>query len=269
MLLQLCKNNRTAQLRITLVAQKDLLRMPSSFWKEPGLHPVRGWLWVKALSEEITRKCAKCNRIWPAYQLEQDGCTFCTTHSYQKCKTIHARRLVDSPSLKQTFVLFMRTALPEEVGKMSKNNLISDTTLTLPHIQCCLEEMLQDLGTTDTTPHGTPAQSPSIQIWFTSSDVGRPLNDDNYDRPLHSMIGPFLRDYLSGFGEFDDDDDEMGHLHFLAQHGSRSLARDMMDSGMCLSPDPAPTPPQEHLFDTAGSTGKSFRLIPLETLINR
>jgi len=91
--------------------------MLNSFWKEPGHHTVRGWWWVRAISEEITSKCAKFYRIWPAYQLEQDECTFCTTHSHKKCKTIRSKRQVDAPNLRQTLGLVMCTVLPEEIEK--------------------------------------------------------------------------------------------------------------------------------------------------------
>ena len=37
--------------------------------------------------------------------------------------------------------------------------------------------------------------------------------DDNYYRPFHPLIGPFLREYLSGFEILNDDDDEMAHLY--------------------------------------------------------
>jgi len=40
----------------------------------------------------------------------------------------------------------MRSALLEEIEKISYHNLISDSTLTLPHIQSCLEDMMQDMG---------------------------------------------------------------------------------------------------------------------------
>lgn len=206
---QLCKNNeKTAQLRSTLLTQQDLLRMPNSFWTVPGHHIARGGWWVRALKEGLTKKCLKCNRIWAAHHLELNGCIHCATSPFKKCKTIRAKQQTKSPNLKQTLGLVMRTVLPEEIEKMSKHDLISDTNLTLPHIQCCLEEILQDLGTTKATPHGAP----SIYLWLTSPELGYPLQDDNYDRPLNPMIGPFLRAYLSEPRDIEDDDDEMGFM---------------------------------------------------------
>ena len=34
---------------------------------------------------------------------------------------------------------------PEEIEKNYRHNLISDSTLTLPHIQLCLEDMMQEM----------------------------------------------------------------------------------------------------------------------------
>jgi len=76
-LLWLCKEKRTFLLPRTLLEGKDLLRMPLSFWEGAG-HKTgrRGW-WVRAVAEELTAKCNKCRRTWPALQLDKDGCTDC------------------------------------------------------------------------------------------------------------------------------------------------------------------------------------------------
>jgi len=36
-----------------------------------------------------------------------------------------------------------------------------------------------------------------IRLWFTGPELGHPLIDDNHDRPLHPLVGPFVRGYLS------------------------------------------------------------------------
>jgi len=59
-------------------------------------------------------------------------------------------------------------------------------------------------------------------------DLGHPLVDDNYDRPLHPLVGSFLREYLFNFDGFGDNDDKMGHLHVSVQDNLRTLARDML-----------------------------------------
>jgi len=51
------------------------------------------------------------------------------------------------------------------------------------------------------------------RLWFATPESGHPLIDDNHDRPLHPMVGPFLRGYLSRYEDMDDDDDEMGRLY--------------------------------------------------------
>ena len=89
----------------------------------------------------------------------------------------------------------------------------SDSTLTLPHIQLSLEDVMQemDLSAADAPTSGV-ASSP-IRLWFTTPDLGHPLIDDNHDRPLHPLVGPFLRGYLSRHEDMNDDDDDMGHLY--------------------------------------------------------
>jgi len=235
-LLQLCQNKRTTQLRKTLLEQQDLIRMPCSFWTESQHHTCRGGWWVRAMSEELTAKCTQCRRIWPARQLETDGCTLCDITPPKKGKPIRPKRKLHKPNLKQTLGLVMCTALPEEIERMADHKIISDTTLTLPNIQCCLEEMMRELGHSDSLLHGMSDQPPSIQLWFTCPELGHPLVDDNYDRPLHPLLGPFLRDYLFNPEGFDDNDDEMGHLFATGQDDSRTLARDMLDSWDIIPP---------------------------------
>jgi len=50
-------------------------------------------------------------------------------------------------------------------------------------------------------------------LWFTVSELGHPLIDDNHDRPLHPLMGPVLCEYLSRFEGMDNNDDEMRHLY--------------------------------------------------------
>ena len=52
-----------------------------------------------------------------------------------------------------------------------------------------------------------------IRLWCIAPELGHPLIDDNHDRPLHPLVGPFLRGYLSRHEDMDDEDDEMGHLY--------------------------------------------------------
>ena len=83
-LLDLCKAKKTAHLRRTLLESQDLLRIPLSFWEGACHQTSRGGWWVRALSEELTSKCGKCKRIWPAHQLAKDGCTNCKASTSQR-----------------------------------------------------------------------------------------------------------------------------------------------------------------------------------------
>jgi hypothetical protein len=71
----------------------------------------------------------------------------------------------------------------------------------------------------------TPAP---IRLCFTAPELGHPLIDDNHDMPLHPMVGPFLREYLSWHEDIDDEDDEMGHL-YTGLCDTRVLARAMLE----------------------------------------
>jgi len=66
-------------------------------------------------NEEFTKKCVKCNTIWPAHQLDQGGCISCKVNPHKKSNPIQPKRKVDKPKLKQTLGLVMHTALPKEI----------------------------------------------------------------------------------------------------------------------------------------------------------
>ena len=178
---------------------------------------------MRALSEELTSKCGKCKRIWPAHQLAKDGCTNCKAStsprqaSPKKTKGAKAK-------LQQTLGLVMRSALPEEIEKIYHHNLISDSTLTLPHIQLCLEDMMQEMDISAADAPTSGVTSSPIRLWFTAPELGHPLIDDNHDRPLHPLVGPFLRGYLSRY----ENDDEMGHL-YTCLGDTRVLASTMLE----------------------------------------
>ena len=101
----------------------------------------------------------------------------------------------------------MRSALPEEIKKMLFHNLISDSTLTLPHIQRCLEDMMHEMSISAADAPTSWVTPVLIRLWFIAAELGHPLIDDNYDRPLHPLVGLFLRRYLSRYEDMDDDDD--------------------------------------------------------------
>jgi len=102
---------------------------------------------VRALSEELTSKCDKYKRIWPAHQLAKDGCTSYKANTLRR-QASPKKKKGAKPKLQQTLGLVMRSALPEEIEKIRHHNLISHSTLTvtLPYIRRCLEEMMQEMG---------------------------------------------------------------------------------------------------------------------------
>jgi len=65
-------------------APSRLLCIPRSFWEGASYQSDREGWWVRALSEELTSKCGKCKRIWPAHQLAKDRCTSCKANTLQR-----------------------------------------------------------------------------------------------------------------------------------------------------------------------------------------
>jgi len=140
----------------------------------------RGW-WVRALSEELTLKCGKCKRTWPALQLAKEGCTDCKVNPHRK--QISPKKKGNRPKLRQTLGIVMRLALPEEIENIFYHNLISDSTLTLPHIQCCLRDMIQEMDISATDAPTSWVTPVPIRLWFTEPELGHPLIDDKHDKP--------------------------------------------------------------------------------------
>jgi len=207
---------------------QDLLRIPHSFWEGASHQTSRGGWWVRALSEELTSKCSKCKQIWPAHQLAKDRCTSCKTSTRQRQASPKKKKGAKT-KLQQTLGLVMRSALPEEIEKKCHHNLISDSTLTLPHIQRCLEDMMQDMDISAADAPTSGVTSSPIHLWFTAPELGHPLIHDNHDRPLHPRVGPFLREYLStGHENMGEEDDEIGHL-YTGLDDTRVLARTMLE----------------------------------------
>jgi len=95
------------------------------------------------------------------------------------------------PQAQQTVGLVMRSAPPEEIQKIFQHNLISDSTLTLPHIQRCLKDMMQEIGIAEADAPTSGATPVPIRLWFTAPELGHPLIDDNHDSPFHPLVGSF------------------------------------------------------------------------------
>ena len=135
--LEPCKEKKTAHLRRTLSETQDLLCIPLSFWEGTSHQTDSGGWWVRTLSEKLNSQCVECKQIWPALQ----GCTDCKVNPRRK--QISPETKGARPKLQQTLgiVTVMRSALPEEIKKKN-HNLISDSIFRVPHIQCCLEDMM-------------------------------------------------------------------------------------------------------------------------------
>ena len=72
---------------------------------------------------------------------------------------------------------------------------------------------MQEMGILEADAPTSGVTPAPMHLWFTASELGHPLIDDNHDRPLHPMLDPFLRAYLSRHEDMHDKDDEMGHLY--------------------------------------------------------
>jgi len=182
---------------------------------------------VRALSEELTSKCGKSKTNWPALQLAKERCTDCKVNTLWR--QISPKKIKGAkPKLQRTLGLVMRSALPEENEKIFEHNLILDSTLTLPHIQRCLEDMMQEMSILAADAPTSGVTPVPIRLWFTAPELGHPLIDDNHDRPLHPLAGPFLREYLYRYEDMDDENDEMEHL-YTGLCDTRVLARTMLE----------------------------------------
>ena len=72
------------------------------------------------------------------------------------------------PKLQQTLGIVMRSAFLEELKKVFHHNIISDCTLTLPHIQRCLEDMMQEMGISAADAPTSGVTAVPIRLWFTA-----------------------------------------------------------------------------------------------------
>jgi len=72
---------------------------------------------------------------------------------------------------------------------------------------------MQEMGVSAADAHTSGATPVPTRLWFATPESGHPLIDDNHDRPLHPMMCPFLREYLSRYEDMDDDNNEMGRLY--------------------------------------------------------
>ena len=91
----------------------------------------------------------------------------------------------------------MRSALLEKIQKICHYKLISDCTLTLPHIQCCLEDMMQEMGISAADAPTSGVTPALIRLWFTAPELGHLLIDDNDNDA--TTIGPYIQEWARSF----------------------------------------------------------------------
>jgi len=143
--------------------------------------------WVRALSGELILKCGKRKRTWPALQLAKEGCPDCKANTH--LRQIWSKKKKGAKNkLQQTLGIVMRWALPEEIEKIFHHNLISNSTFTLPHIQRCLEDIMQEMGISAADTSTSWVTPVPIRLWFTKPELGHPLIDDNHDRPTGGTV---------------------------------------------------------------------------------
>jgi len=108
--------------------------------------------------------------------LAKEGCTDCKVNTLQKQISLKKKRGAKT-KLQQTLGLVMGSALPEEIEKIFQHNLISDSTLTLPHIQRCLGDMMQEMGISAADAPTSGVAPVPIRLWLTVPELGHPLID--------------------------------------------------------------------------------------------
>ena len=110
----------------------------------------------------------------------------------------------------------MRSALPEELEARAEGVDIRDTVFTVPLFRDCIINMIHNMEGDIELPQKervvrATGQEPSWK-WFTASELGFPLLDENYDRPIHPLVETYARECLQD-PELLDDNEEMGVCH--------------------------------------------------------
>jgi len=109
--------------------------------------------------------------------------------------------------------LLMRSALPEELVARAEGEDIRDTVITVPLLRDCIINMIHNMEKDIELPlkrgvERVTSQKPPWK-WFTASDLGFPLVDDNYKRPMHLLVEVYARECLQD-PEMLDDNEEAG-----------------------------------------------------------
>ena len=109
--------------------------------------------------------------------------------------------------------LLMRSALPEELEARAEGEDIRDTVFTVPLLRDYIINMIHNMEKDIELPRKEGVEQVAAQEppwkWFTASELGFPLLDDNYDRPMHPLVEAYAREGLQD-PEMLDDNEEMG-----------------------------------------------------------
>ena len=126
--------------------------------------------------------------------------------------------------------LLMRSALPEELTARAEGADFRDTVYTVPLLRECITNMIHDMEKDIDLPIKGADRSTSCEPpwkWFTSSDLGFPLLDDIYDRPIHPLVETYARECLQ-YPEMMDGNEEAGEHGEGAEHSLMDLLQNMI-----------------------------------------
>ena len=125
----------------------------------------------------------------------------------------------------------MRSALPEELEARAEGEDIRDTVFTVPLLRDCIINMIHNMERDIELPRKegvvqVVAQEPPWK-WFTASELGFPLLDDNYNRLMHPLVEAYARECLQD-PEMLDDNEEAGVCCENTAHSLPELIQNML-----------------------------------------
>ena len=127
--------------------------------------------------------------------------------------------------------LLMRSALPEELAARAEGADFRDTVYTVLLLRECIINMIHNMEKDIELPlikgadRSTSCEPP--WKWFTSSDLGFPLLDDNYNRPIHPLVETYARECLQD-PEMLDGNEEAGECCEGTEHSLIELLQNMI-----------------------------------------
>jgi hypothetical protein len=116
----------------------------------------------------------------------------------------------------------MKSALPEELVARSEGEVAQDKVFTVSLIRDCIINMIYDMEKDIELPLkkgvGKVTALEGPWKWFTSSDLGFPLVDDDYCRPMHPLVETYVNECLRD-PELLDDNEKAGYRCEDSPHG--------------------------------------------------